>query len=361
MNYQNPYGAVPRALENSRLALRDIMSDYLATKTMDANMNLMMKKAETENAMVGANLERARMGQELDLAKMAQGQQNWQQTFDQHKEESQANRQFKERELGLQEKRDARAAHAQKMALSDLTPGKAIDIMGQAYPNIPAAQRGRILTAAGFDPNAVTTPQALKQYQGMLLPVQRTLMQEDFKSTMDKASQATDPKVKTQLLDQANQIAMQAKSIDQFLTKEVTPESAAKIFKQLESAGSIPAGTNFNEFYEGLNTIKKQSTEAMAMLSQAQNARAKHAADPNYDKKFIAYTNQIRMLDDPAHVEQIKKGLEQRADDPAAALEYAQGWARHLSSKKTKQTAAKSTAMQQDTQPEELFFNRFDR
>ncbi len=78
---QNPYGAVPQALENSRLALRDIMADHLATKQMAANLDLAVKKAETENAMVGANLERARMGQELDLAKMAQGQQNWQQSF----------------------------------------------------------------------------------------------------------------------------------------------------------------------------------------------------------------------------------------------------------------------------------------
>jgi len=107
---QNPFGAVPRALENSRLALRDIMSDYLATKTMDANMNLMMKKAETENAMVGANLERARMGQELDLAKMAQGQQNWQQGFDLQKKESEDNRNFREKEFTLKQAADRRAA-----------------------------------------------------------------------------------------------------------------------------------------------------------------------------------------------------------------------------------------------------------
>jgi hypothetical protein len=80
-------------------------------------MNLMMKKAETENAMVGANLERARMGQEMDLAKMAQeqqnwqqGQQNWQQGFNLQKKESEANQGFREKEFNLKQAADRRAA-----------------------------------------------------------------------------------------------------------------------------------------------------------------------------------------------------------------------------------------------------------
>lgn len=338
----NPYGAVPAALKESRLALRDIMADYLNTKAQEANVNLMQKKAETDLAMVGANLERDRLTQEqqanrfqteVDLRKADIGR---------HAFES--DRSFKEtqRQFDVNKRIQDRSFNLSKIQHADLIPGKAIDIMGQAYPNIPKAQRERILTAAGFDPNAVTTPQVLKQYQGLLLPVQRSLLQDDFKSTMAKAGQAADPKMKTQLLEQAGQIAMQAKNIDQFLTKKITPVEAGKLFKQLEAAGSIDPGTNFQDFYDEMTMMQEKSAEGINMIKEAQLARAKHAVDPNYDQKFLAYSNIIHTLDDPKHEEQIKRGIEKRADDPAAALEYIQGWARHLSSQKQKAKAAKS-------------------
>lgn len=66
----NPYGAVPEALGQTRLTLRDIMSDYLQNKVLESNMRLAETKANTETALVNAGIEKERLAGERDLARM---------------------------------------------------------------------------------------------------------------------------------------------------------------------------------------------------------------------------------------------------------------------------------------------------
>lgn len=67
---ENPYGAVPEALKETRLTLRDVMGDYLQNKILDGRMNLEMKKAETETALVQADMKKSELADLRDLSKM---------------------------------------------------------------------------------------------------------------------------------------------------------------------------------------------------------------------------------------------------------------------------------------------------
>jgi hypothetical protein len=68
----NPYGAVPAALRETRLTLRYLMGDFLENKIAEGRLNLEIKKAETETAMVGAGIEKDRLTDLRELAKMRQ-------------------------------------------------------------------------------------------------------------------------------------------------------------------------------------------------------------------------------------------------------------------------------------------------
>lgn len=67
---ENPYGAVPEALKETRLTLRDVMGDFLQNKVLEGRMNLETKKAETETALVQADMKKSELADLRDLSKM---------------------------------------------------------------------------------------------------------------------------------------------------------------------------------------------------------------------------------------------------------------------------------------------------
>lgn len=69
---QNPYGAVPEALKDTRLTLRDIMADMLNTKKMEGELSLAKSKAETETALVSQGIERDRLRNTMDITRLEQ-------------------------------------------------------------------------------------------------------------------------------------------------------------------------------------------------------------------------------------------------------------------------------------------------
>lgn len=90
---ENPYGAVPEALKETRLTLRDVMGDYLQNKILEGRMNLETKKAETETALVQADMKKSeladlrdlskmRMSREIETERQTQQNQQFQQTHD---------------------------------------------------------------------------------------------------------------------------------------------------------------------------------------------------------------------------------------------------------------------------------------
>ena len=105
----NPYGAVPDALKETRLTLRDLMADHLANKVAEGRLNLAKLSAETETAMVGANLKKEEMVNLRDLTRLKQQ--------DTQFEESRAQRAGEfEQTMGLQERGQALQATAQQDA-----------------------------------------------------------------------------------------------------------------------------------------------------------------------------------------------------------------------------------------------------
>ncbi len=64
----NPYGAVPEALKETRLTLRDVMSDFLQNKVLEGRMTLEKTRAETETALVNAGIEKDRLANLRDMA-----------------------------------------------------------------------------------------------------------------------------------------------------------------------------------------------------------------------------------------------------------------------------------------------------
>ena len=108
---QNPYGAVSDALKETRLSLRDIMSDFLTSKKMEQDLHLAKARAETDKAIVEAGIERDRLANTKDMAHLEESsrhntavEQNAADTLDLHRSgQEQQNTQFLQN-LALQEK-----------------------------------------------------------------------------------------------------------------------------------------------------------------------------------------------------------------------------------------------------------------
>jgi len=66
----NPYGAVPEALKETRLSLKDIMADYMATKVHESNLNLALAKANTETELVRSGAERDKLANLRELTRI---------------------------------------------------------------------------------------------------------------------------------------------------------------------------------------------------------------------------------------------------------------------------------------------------
>jgi len=65
---ENPYGAVPEALDKSRITLRDIMTDMLMSKKMENELSLARAKADTDTALVNADIEKNKLTNLRDMA-----------------------------------------------------------------------------------------------------------------------------------------------------------------------------------------------------------------------------------------------------------------------------------------------------
>jgi len=71
MDYKNIYGQVPAALRETRLTLRDIMTDFLGTKTQESKMKLALAQIDAEKQATSLEGEKMKMGHEVNLAEIA--------------------------------------------------------------------------------------------------------------------------------------------------------------------------------------------------------------------------------------------------------------------------------------------------
>lgn len=102
----NPYGAVPEALKETRLTLRDIMAAHLENKVAEGRLNLEKTKAETETALITANLKRDELANLRDTAHLNQAGAQFREGQAQQKVQFGQN-------LTLQQAAEARAAKGQ--------------------------------------------------------------------------------------------------------------------------------------------------------------------------------------------------------------------------------------------------------
>jgi len=76
----NPYGAVPEALKETRLTLRDVMTDYLNTKTQENNLRLGEAKLGVEKAAIENQIKLNELVNLRDISRQAQQESQFQET-----------------------------------------------------------------------------------------------------------------------------------------------------------------------------------------------------------------------------------------------------------------------------------------
>jgi len=363
----NPYGAVPEALSQSRLALRDIMADYLAQKTLEANLNVAQKKAEIETAQVAANLKLGELANERDLARTAAEAQRferqqsftedqarrqarqWQQSFDETKRQHDENKRIQAEQIAESRRQFA-------MANKAYIPETIDKIVAEFMPGTSPEFRNRIYQEAGLNPNDKRTPNEMKSIVGALTPIIARLGTQDFNAAMAAANAAQDPQKKAAWQQKAVQIANQMHIVHAALRPQpLTDKDLIPLYHKGLSSGTIPEGTDYSTFKTNMQSTQQESQPFLEMANKAAQAQDRLKVDPNYDKKYLQALEVIRSLDDPKHVQEIAAGLAKREDDPAGALEYAQGWAKYLSANH------KSKAKKQRPAPESIFYERFDQ
>jgi len=154
----NPYGAVPEALKETRMTLRDIMQDYLANKVTESNLEIARAKADVERASVEADIQKAGMMNTLSLARLAQEANQFQQNYGLQERQVALEEQTKPQQIWAQQEQ-ARAsmktaeARAQEVGLiaAEQARKNQIVTLGQLgnERNIPKVY----FTANGIDPN----------------------------------------------------------------------------------------------------------------------------------------------------------------------------------------------------------------
>lgn len=357
---QNPFGAVPRALENSRLALRDIMADHLATKQMASNLELAKKKSETETALVGANLERQRMANDMDLAKLAQGQQQQAAEADwRNRSLTQADQHF-QANLKQQKKRAAASAQFQAAQLKALAPQPLQNIIAENLPMVPKQYYPAIAKELGIDLNQKVSAKSLENLTPHIYPIMKKTYFNEYKANMELYDKATDPAQKAQYGQAALAATTRLQGVERELNalKQIKPERLIPAWQKAVNDGTFD-GTLQEYYQQAVGDPLKKISEAEKLHKQATSKIDQDKISPNYANDLTSAISVIRQAS-PADLQGIQSGLKQRADNPAEALKYAQDWAKYLQSK---QPANKKTAQPKKTYelPDDFYANRFDQ
>lgn len=105
LNRSNPYGAVPEALNQTRLTIRDVVADYLKSKALESQLSLAKGQIELDRMRMDADTQRSRMDQELRLGAMQQNALHQDRTFDQQAENNAFLRRMKMGEADLSQRK----------------------------------------------------------------------------------------------------------------------------------------------------------------------------------------------------------------------------------------------------------------
>lgn len=374
MNGGNPYGAVPEALKETRLTLRDLMAAHMENKVMEGRLGLEKAKAETELAMVGANIKRdeirslhdtAQLNQSANQFTEGQAQQanqfnlGQEQTTTLHREDARqrageftVTKGQRERELDQSATAEANrnAISLKELAIRQREEGRKNEVKTAAQWAQAAGISPDLLGFLGVDGQQKLKRQDAEQLHGTVQAMFKsnpalgfmangyalrgdlTRMQEQLKDPSLLPAQATT------LQKQYEAKLGQFEILDKLIMAEKAPDQAkiVETARRLWSEDPTQA-TKYKNFDEFSQEIQKNVSNARGLFGEDVNnlkiSDAKNKVTAKYDQELSAASAIVRANAKPDQVAAIKAGRVEREarGDYKGAYEYTTGWAKNLS------------------------------
>jgi hypothetical protein len=344
MDGANPYGAVPAALSDASKTFLGVAHNFLEGKKLEQDLSLARMKAETEAAIVNANMERDRLTNAKDMAHMDMLNEHFNKTY------------------GLQEAAQKFTQDTQWPTLksnieSEITHrGTANTLLAAQTKELAYKMEKRPLgdwlsqsnidprigETMGFDLKRVLTrEEAIRletQYQGYVAPMGLALAQQDIQSiekTLPSATKDQIPALEKQYKD-----ALTRASIYQTMTKTWGPRDEENYIQKAVQNGATP-----EQAAEDLGKIKgvlQKTKDAQSHLNSGPDSfnilRKKIAVDPFWTDNTEAAAKVIQSLAPEELQKGIAVGYNRRLarEDYQGAYDYLRGHAYQIQQQKTK-------------------------
>lgn len=335
----NPYGAVPEALKETRLTLRDLMAAHLENKVAEGRLSLEKAKADTELAMVGANIKRdeiaslrdaAHLKQQENLFTRGQAQQAILHREDagQRADEFRVNKGLREQELSLQAKRDKIAADTARHALERKPVSEWL------------AQSGidpRVAPLLGFKDIKQTMTREDARYlannlAGYVPHLEAGLAAEDMRKIQDALPKAKPEELPA--LQQQYETAARKFAISNQRIKGISDHDKMVLANKMQQEGKSAqeVAAFISELEQGLQQTKAAGETLTNKIDSFHDLRSKIGVDPLYDKRSDEAVRTILQLAPKDLAARIDAGYKDRIrkKDFKGAYDYLRGYAYQL-------------------------------
>ncbi len=351
----NPYGAVPEALKETRLSLRDIMADYMATKVRESNLKLDLAKVNTETELVRSGAERDKIANLRELARIDidKGQAAEAVRANQAREkltgEGQAAEAAYRKDTLTQQGRVIPSQIAENEARTKFADTQT-DVINRGLEKQPLSSWAQsegidpeILTAMGFsDPNASYTrndaDKLMTRFRGYIPHFGMALANERRKA-IEKALPAANPKDIPMLEQQYKKAVAQGVMYGRMTQKDAawSAKDESALISKLISDGqtAAEAAQTVQTVRAGLKEIKSAGDDLNSAPDAFEVMRKKIAVDPFFDDKTIEAATIIQTLAPETLRDAINKQHEDRMKkgDYKGAYDYLLQQAELLSSR----------------------------
>lgn len=259
----NPYGAVPEALKETRLTLRDIMGDFLQTKVLQARTEIERAKVETDSAAIAAGLEREKLSNLKDVARMQLDQRRHEETLAQQGEQFQQTL-AQQKETAAQRHEIDLAQLANQKRMTDIAAAEAARKYEVRTIGDWAAREGvspYLVQTMGLDPNRkITRADAENLYNRL---------EATFKANPSIGMIAHGHTLKAELEDLQGKLK----------TPGINPDARAGLVKQYE--GKLQ---NFRNLHELILTFDRPDA-----VKVAEAARKTYAENPALQETYPSF------------------------------------------------------------------------
>lgn len=353
----NPYGAVPEAIKDARVSLRDITADLLATKKMEGELTLAKTKAETEASLAAAASERYKLENEKDISRMNMQSDQFNRQLDQSGRQFQDNfslaksaQAFQQGPKFEQEKRltDAQIAASRAQTAHSAAQTRQLQrseqqITPRAYLQELGAPDGLFALFPNIQPDKSYQRWQLEDFKNQFVDFNKrnpavallsnmAAVQQQIPALVQQFHAEQDPAKKKVLGDRVRQL-YEAQDVGQRLVLAANEPSAVEITRAAEKLGEDP-----QEFAKKVNEVR---SAIQPNLRQWRMDAATFEISPTYGSDVTQYAKIIetKMPAGPQKTQLIAahKALQDKvaAGDPAAAKQLydnMKGWAQHLTS-----------------------------